>query len=712
MPLWFAYTYFIWYNLLMKFYYTRRLLYLPLIALVLFYSTSLFCEGELSPQEAIRKYRIITQTATDPKEVANAHYEIGAALEKLGQNNEATAEYLKIIINYPELSEVTRKAENNLANLYSGFREKAVELKGEYEAGNEQKDPHMFFAYIKSLYENHRNLAQYKRALYVLEKLYDMDPENPSYLVDMGEIYLHGYNDTDRAIFHFREAVRLNPRDAKAYAELGRAYEKKGDYESAITVYRKAADISPANPWAIYGLRRIEGIVLASDKRLIKDWYFLGPFDNTAKDALNKNFPPEGTIDLAGEYTGKGGILIKWSRPFSYDVSGDVDLNLLFKPNDYAVAYALTYAHSPKDKKVQLRFGAEDGIKIWLNDKVVVKSEIAKAGEVDSDIVEVNLKKGWNKILLKVTDTWGSWGFYFRVTDLNGKPVEDIIFDPLKDQDRVKYVYGKFVRERRSKFTKMAALYTLAVSSFLLGLYFMISNILSKRKINRMKEDFVSSVSHELKTPIAAVRMLAETLKRGKVKGAGREDQYYGMIIRESDRLTRFINKILDFAKLEKGGKVFYFEEDDICALAKTAIDIYGDEAQDKDLKLSLDLEKEDLKAEVDKDAILQVMLNLVDNAYKYSKDEKDITIGVKDSGQNITIEISDKGIGIPKDSIEKVFDKFYRVDRYFTKHVKGSGLGLSFVKDVINSHSGKIAVQSEPGKGTKFIISLPKKRA
>jgi len=696
----------------MKLYSIRRLFYLPLVVFVLFYSTSLFCKGELSPQEVIKKYRLVTQTATDPKEVANAHYEIGAALEKLGQNNGATAEYLKIIINYPELTEVTRKAENNLANLYSGFRKKAIELKGEYESGNEQKSPHIFFAYVKSLYENHRNLAQYKRALYVLEKLYDMDPENPSYLVDIGEIYLHGYNDTDKAIFHFKEAIKLNPKDARAYSELGRAYEKKGDYESAITVYRKAADISPASPWAIYGLRRMEGIALANDKRLVKDWYFLGPFDNTEKDALNKTFPPEENIDLTGEYTGKGGVLVKWARPFSYDVSGDVDLNLLFKPNDYAVAYALTYAHSPADKKVQLRFGAEDGIKIWLNNKIIIKSEIAKAGEVDSDIVEVNLKKGWNKILLKVTDTWGSWGFYFRVTDSNGKPVEDLIFDPLKDEDRVKYIYGKLVRERRSKFTKIATLYTLAVSTFLLGLYFMITNILGKRKINRMKEDFVSSVSHELKTPIAAVRMLAETLKRGKVKDAGREDQYYGMIIRESDRLTRFINKILDFAKLEKGGKVFYFEEDNICDLAKTAVDIYRDEAQDKDLKLSLNLEKEGITAEVDKDAILQVMLNLVDNAYKYSKNEKDITIGVKDSGQNITVEISDKGIGIPKDSIEKVFDKFYRVDRYFTKHVKGSGLGLSFVKDVINSHGGKIAVQSEQGKGTKFIISLPKKRA
>ena len=301
-------------------------------------------------------------------------------------------------------------------------------------------------------------------------------------------------------------------------------------------------------------------------------------------------------------------------------------------------------------------------------------------------------------------------GYNFRITDLRGNPEEDLVFDPLKDDERLKVIYGQIVRAKRFQFTKIATVYTGALSIFLLGIYFMISNILAKVKINRMKQDFISSVSHELKTPIAAVKMLAETLRRGKIKDAKRKDQYYNMIIRESDRLTRFINKILDFAKIEKGGKVFYFEEANISELAKTAVDIYKEEAQDESLVLNLNLSKEDIEAEVDQDAILQVILNLMDNAYKYSKDEKNITVNVRENANVVIVEVADKGLGIPKESLEKIFDKFYRAGQYMMDGIKGSGLGLSFVKSVINAHSGKIAVESEVNKGTKFVISLPKK--
>jgi signal transduction histidine kinase/tetratricopeptide (TPR) repeat protein len=650
----------------------------------------------------------VLQDETDPAKIAEAHYKIGEAFESVGKETEATAEYLKIIINYPQVTEYNKKAEARLAYLYSGFRERSRELVGEYDETAAQKDPTIFFAYIKSLYENYKNLGQYEKSLHVLEKLYDMDPGNPSYLVDMGNIYLDGYNDADKAIFHFKKALEMDPNNPKWHVDLGKAYEKKGDYESAVKSYTKASEISPASPWAIYGLRRIESIRLAKDKRLVKDWFFIGPFDNSAKDGLQKSFPPEDKIDLAAAYAAKDGIQAKWSRPFGYDSSGFVDLNTLMKPNDFVVAYALTYAHSPAEKEAQFRLGSEDGIKVWVNDKEIFACDISRTAEVDDDVITVNLKKGWNKILLKVTDSYGGWGFYFRVTDLKGNPVEDFIFDPLKDDARVKYIYGELKREKRFRLTKVAAIYTVAISAFLLGMYFMISNIHNRIKINRMKEDFISSVSHELKTPIAAVKMLAETLRRGKVKDEPRQNQYYDMIIRESDRLTRFISKILDFARIEKGGKIFYYEKANVAELAKTAVDIFRDEAQDEMLKIRCNTEKDALSAEIDKDAILQVILNLIDNAYKYSKTEKDITVNVREADKNVRIEVIDKGLGISKDNIERIFEKFYRAERDMIKGIKGSGLGLSFVKSVIDAHGGKIAVESELGKGSKFIILLP----
>ena len=698
----------------MKFIVQRRRFHLFLTIFILLFSFSLSFSQETeksAPLETIRQYKEILKTSSEPKAIAEAHYKIGYALEGLGKETEATAEYLKIIINYPQVKEINKKAEERLARLYSGFRERAEEFAAKYDEGAGQKDPTIFFAYIKSLYENYRNLGQYDKAIYVLQKLYDMDSENPSYLIDMSEIYLRGYNDADKAILHLEKAIEIAPNNPKAYVDLGRSYEKKDDYESAIAAYTKAAEISPASPWVMYGLRRIDGIRLSRDRRLVKDWYFLGAFDNSDKEGLKKSFPPEKKIDLKASYLGKDGTTIRWSRPFGYDASGYVDLNMLFKPNDYVVAYALTYVHSPDDRKTQFRFGSEDGIKMWLNDKEIFSYDISRSAEVDDDLVTVDLKKGWNKILVKVSDTWGSWGFYFRVTDLNRKPVDDLVFDPLKDTTRLKSIYQKLRKEKHFRVTKIALIYTAAVSALLLGLYFMISNIYGKIKIKRMKEDFISSVSHELKTPISAVKMLTETLKRGTVKQDARKEQYYDMIIRESDRLTRFINKILDFSKIEKGGKVFYFEKANVADVAKEAVEIYKDEAQDEDLKIRSTTEKDEISAEIDKDAILQVIFNLIDNAYKYSKDEKEITVNVKEAGGNVRIEVIDKGLGVPKDKIERIFDKFYRADKDMMKGIKGSGLGLSFVKSVIDEHSGKIAVESEVGKGTKFIILLPIKR-
>ncbi|MGB2705700.1 MAG: ATP-binding protein [Candidatus Omnitrophota bacterium] len=697
----------------MRFIVSEKRFYLFLTISVFLFASLCFSQeaGKASPQDVIKQYRKVLRTAADPAKIAEAHYKIGFALEELGRETEATAEYLKVIINYPGVKSASRMAEDGLGRLYSGFSERSRELAGEYKIEEAQKDPTIFFAYVKSLYENYRNLGQYKRALHVLQKLYDMDPENESYLIDMGEIYLNGYNNPDKAILHFRKALEINPYSIKAYVDVGRAYEKKGDYEIAVKEYAAAAEISPASPWAIYGLRRTDGIRLAENKRLVKDWYFLGPFDNSDNEGLQREFPPEVKIDLGTTYTGKDDLSIKWFRPFGYDSSGYVDLNMLFSPNDFAVAYALTYINSQREREVQLGFGAEDGVKVWLNDKEIFSYSVSTPALVDDDMITAKLKKGWNKVLLKISDTWGSWGFYFRATDLKGNPLEDLVFDPLRDNERLKHIYGKLKRERRFRITKIAAMYTAAVSALLFGLYFMISNICNKIKIKRMKEDFISSVSHELKTPIAAVKMLAETLRRGKVKEPSKVDQYYGMIIKESDRLTRFINKILDFARIEKGGKVFYFETSNVADLAKTAVDTYKDEAQDRDLEIRANTEKSEIFAEIDKDAVLQIILNLIDNGYKYSGREKDITVNVKEAGGDVRIEVIDKGLGIPKPDIERIFDKFYRSQRDMIKGVKGSGLGLSFVKHVIDSHGGRIAVESEVGKGTKFIISLPVKK-
>ena len=140
------------------------------------------------------------------------------------------------------------------------------------------------------------------------------------------------------------------------------------------------------------------------------------------------------------------------------------------------------------------------------------------------------------------------------------------------------------------------------------------------------------------------------------------------------------------------------------------AAEIYKDEAQDEELRIET-TSAGAFFAEIDKDVMLQVVLNLIDNAYKYSGEEKLIKVNVRGEADGVRLEVVDRGIGIPRDKIEKIFERFYRADREDVRNIKGSGVGLSLVKSIVDAHDGKIAVESEMGKGSKFIILLPKNK-
>jgi signal transduction histidine kinase len=202
--------------------------------------------------------------------------------------------------------------------------------------------------------------------------------------------------------------------------------------------------------------------------------------------------------------------------------------------------------------------------------------------------------------------------------------------------------------------------------------------------------------------------MFAETLSMGRIKTPEKIQEYHQTIIRESDRLTRFINKILDFQKIEKGQKIYSFDAVDIVEISKTASKIYVEQVHDQSLVMEQEYGENIPKIEIDEDAILQVILNLFLNAYKYSTHEKYTKIKIERLDDNIKISIIDHGVGIAKDELTKVFDRFYRVDVESTRTIKGSGIGLAFVKSVIDAHGGKIAVESNIDKGSIFYVLLP----
>ncbi|HEV2664789.1 MAG TPA: HAMP domain-containing sensor histidine kinase, partial [Blastocatellia bacterium] len=228
-------------------------------------------------------------------------------------------------------------------------------------------------------------------------------------------------------------------------------------------------------------------------------------------------------------------------------------------------------------------------------------------------------------------------------------------------------------------------------------------------KLSQMKTDFVSNVSHELRTPLASIRVFGEFLKLGRVKEGEKIQEYGEYIETESRRLTQLINNILDFSKIESGQKTYHFEQTDIERVITDTLKTFEVVLEQNGFTVRLDRPSLPLPLVViDPDAIAQAFINLLDNAVKYSGGSKEIGVKLAEQGDAVTISVIDHGVGIAGEEREKVFEKFYRVGDCLVHDVKGSGLGLSIVKHIVEAHHGRVTVESEPGRGSAFIINLP----
>jgi len=238
--------------------------------------------------------------------------------------------------------------------------------------------------------------------------------------------------------------------------------------------------------------------------------------------------------------------------------------------------------------------------------------------------------------------------------------------------------------------------------------------VLTKRMVSkemalaRLKSDFVSNVSHELRTPLALIRLYAETLELGRITTQDKKQQYYRIIRKESERLTALINNILDFSRIEAGRKEYEFRETDIAELVRNTLDSYRYQIEQQGFALEEDIDTDLPAIPVDREAIARALVNLVNNALKYSSDDK--FLGVKLYRENgvVKLEVADHGIGIARRDQSKIFEKFYRAGDPLVHNTKGSGLGLSLVRHITEAHGGEISVESTPGRGSKFILSLP----
>ncbi len=268
---------------------------------------------------------------------------------------------------------------------------------------------------------------------------------------------------------------------------------------------------------------------------------------------------------------------------------------------------------------------------------------------------------------------------------------------------------GTTIAALSRKFLLTNALIVGGLSIFLgVGIWLTYRSVSKEMALAKLKSDFVANVSHELRTPLSLIRLYAETLEMGRLTSPEKYDEYFRTIRKESERLSALINNILDFSRIEAGKKEYDFRETNLAALVRTTLEAYRCQIEQNGFEFQENIEDNLPPVRVDREAIARSLLNLVNNALKYSPNEKFIGVKLHRANGSVQLEVVDHGIGIPRSEQPKIFEKFYRVGDPLVHNTKGSGLGLSLVRHIVRAHGGDVRVESAPGKGSKFVIALP----
>jgi signal transduction histidine kinase len=272
----------------------------------------------------------------------------------------------------------------------------------------------------------------------------------------------------------------------------------------------------------------------------------------------------------------------------------------------------------------------------------------------------------------------------------------------------LRYKEGSIRQEvRRLTLTKIALIAFIDLM-LLAGLVLVFSNVRRELQLSRLKSDFVANVSHELKTPLALIRLFSETLELGRVPNEERRRQYYRVINKESQRLTQLINNILDFSRIEAGRREYKFSRTDVARVLDEVLEAYRFQIEQQGFELEVQVEEGLPEAQVDAEALGQAVINLLNNSLKYSREDKRISVTLRRDDGRLRLSVRDHGIGVAKGEQQKIFEKFYRAEDSLVHETKGSGLGLSLVRHIMEAHGGSVELESAPGSGSTFTLVLP----
>ncbi len=230
-------------------------------------------------------------------------------------------------------------------------------------------------------------------------------------------------------------------------------------------------------------------------------------------------------------------------------------------------------------------------------------------------------------------------------------------------------------------------------------------------RISKLQTDFVNKVSHDLRTPLTSIRMFVETLQMGRLDDPERRAEALEIIADETARLSMLIDRLLDWARMESGRRPFRFELEEVDSLVDEALKAFEPQLLNRPAEVTRDVPPGLPRIRVDRAAIGDALLNLLQNAHKYTGPEKKIAVSARRQGESVVLTVTDNGPGIDKPDQKRIFDKFYRGQDPLDRTIEGSGLGLAMVKHIVRAHHGKVSVASQRGAGASFTIALPAER-
>jgi len=262
------------------------------------------------------------------------------------------------------------------------------------------------------------------------------------------------------------------------------------------------------------------------------------------------------------------------------------------------------------------------------------------------------------------------------------------------------------VIDLRKSFYFWTILTILVLLTFGAGL--VVRTVSHEMEVLRLKSDFVSSVSHEFKTPITAIKTLIERLQQGKVKTLDKRKEYYSIISKDADKLSSLVRNILDYSKVDAGRKQYFFQQTDMAQMVEEEIGNFRRDKIFAGIKIETQISQDIPRLDIDREAFSLVLNNLLENAAKFSPGRSVIFVEVRKEAENVRVDVKDKGMGIDSGEMDKIFDKFYQGKNAALQSLGGTGLGLTLVKHVMDAHGGKVLVKSKIGEGSTFSLIFP----